>query len=198
VLHTPGKQGLATCPYTKLSCSALSLAAVGRHTADAALPPSPLSSWDTLFAIAYFYVYASDVLLNFFVAYHADDGELVTDLRSIAREGGGGGGGGGFVKWLRAYPCVFWWAADNVFRLWAGVHTKLGAVFGWAQKGYLIQRFSRMRIGTARVLSEFWANDMQLTNKNTKATNQFLRLACNGVYHAYDTFEASQCFHSFC
>uniref|UniRef100_A0A383WLL7 Ion transport domain-containing protein n=1 Tax=Tetradesmus obliquus TaxID=3088 RepID=A0A383WLL7_TETOB len=45
----------------------------------------PLSSWDTLFAIAYFYVYASDVLLNFCVAYHAEDGELVTDLPSIAR-----------------------------------------------------------------------------------------------------------------
>jgi hypothetical protein len=55
-----------------------------------------------------------------------------------------------------------------------------------------------MRIGTARVLSESWADDKQLTNKNTKAKNGILRLACDGAYHAYDTFEASQCFHSFC
>jgi hypothetical protein len=74
----------------------------------------------------------------------------------------------------------------------------LSVFFGWAHKGYLIQRFSRMRIGTARVLSESWANDMQFTNKNAKAKNQILRLACDGVCHAYDTFEAFQCFHSFC
>lgn len=48
-------------------------------------PCSPLTSPDTLFAIAYFYVYASDVLLNFFVAFY-QDGELVTDLASIASE----------------------------------------------------------------------------------------------------------------
>jgi hypothetical protein len=51
-------------------------------------PPfgSPLSSWDTLFAIGYFYIYASDVLLNFCVAYYSEEGELVTDMRSIASE----------------------------------------------------------------------------------------------------------------
>jgi hypothetical protein len=49
-------------------------------------PCSPLSSWDTLFAIGYFYIYASDVLLNFCVAYYSEEGELVTDLRSIASE----------------------------------------------------------------------------------------------------------------
>jgi hypothetical protein len=47
---------------------------------------SPLSSWDTLFAIGYFYIYASDVLLNFCVAYYSEEGELVTDMRSIASE----------------------------------------------------------------------------------------------------------------
>jgi hypothetical protein len=75
--------------------TAIHPAAAAAATAAAAALPSPLSSWDTLFAIAYFYIYASDVLLNFFVAYHADDGELVTDLRSIAREQHGRGGWGG-------------------------------------------------------------------------------------------------------
>ncbi|KAF8054945.1 AKT1 [Scenedesmus sp. PABB004] len=45
----------------------------------------PLSSPDTLFAVGYGLVYAGDVLLNFFVAYYAPGGELVTDLPSIAR-----------------------------------------------------------------------------------------------------------------
>jgi hypothetical protein len=43
----------------------------------------PIDSPDTILAIIFTTVYATDVLLNFFVAYY-DQGELVTDLRRIA------------------------------------------------------------------------------------------------------------------
>jgi hypothetical protein len=46
---------------------------------------SPLDSPDTILAIIITSVYATDMLLNFFVAFYAD-GELVTDLRAIARK----------------------------------------------------------------------------------------------------------------
>jgi hypothetical protein len=46
---------------------------------------SPLESPDTILAIIITTVYATDVLLNFFVAYY-EDGELVTSLSRIARE----------------------------------------------------------------------------------------------------------------
>lgn len=46
---------------------------------------SPLDSPDTILAIIITTVYATDVLLNFFVAYY-DEGELVTSLSKIARE----------------------------------------------------------------------------------------------------------------
>jgi hypothetical protein len=46
---------------------------------------SPLNSPDTILAIIITSVYAADMLLNFFVAFY-EDGELVTDLRAIARK----------------------------------------------------------------------------------------------------------------
>jgi hypothetical protein len=46
---------------------------------------SPLDSPDTILAIIITSVYATDMLLNFFVAFY-EDGELVTDLRAIARK----------------------------------------------------------------------------------------------------------------
>lgn len=44
---------------------------------------SPIDSPDTILAIIFTAVYSADVLLNFFVAFY-DNGELITDLRSIA------------------------------------------------------------------------------------------------------------------
>jgi hypothetical protein len=46
---------------------------------------SPLDSPDTILAIIITSVYATDMMLNFFVAFY-EDGELVTNLRGIARE----------------------------------------------------------------------------------------------------------------
>lgn len=47
---------------------------------------SPLNSPDTILAIIFTAAYASDVLLNFFVAYYDYAGTLVVSLRDIAGE----------------------------------------------------------------------------------------------------------------
>lgn len=47
------------------------------------LARSPLTSPDTVLQIIFMCVYAGDILLNFLVAYY-DEGDLITDLRSIA------------------------------------------------------------------------------------------------------------------